>query len=134
MWQHSTPSNQTTPIHQHNSRVEDSPSDLPGLLVEETLEFQEEYPREVAEEEEEAVEEDSLLQHRPHKQLLIKGINLLATHHSFSQDVMTTLKKVSDFVFLLPFLFSLYQYPEPSGTLYATPDPSVMTHTPDHVV
>ena len=46
--------------------------------------------------------------------------------------VMTTLKKVADFIFFLPFLFSLYQYPEPSGTLYTTPDPSVMTHTPDH--
>ena len=46
--------------------------------------------------------------------------------------VMTTLRKVSDFFFFLPFLFSLYHHPEPSGTLYATPDPSIMTHTPDH--
>ena len=93
MWQHSAPSNQTTPTHQHNSRVEDSPSDLPGLLVEETLEFQEEYPREAAEEVEEveeleqAVEEDSLPQHRPHKQLLIKETNSLAIHHLLSQEI-----------------------------------------------
>ena len=46
--------------------------------------------------------------------------------------VMTTLKKVSDLFFFLPFPFSLYQYSEPSGTLYATPDPSAMTHTPGH--
>ena len=103
MWQRSAPSNQTTPTLQHDSQVEDSPSDPPNLLVEETLESQAEYPREVAEEveeeeveeveveeeevEEEEVEEDSLLQHRPHKQLLIKGINLLATHHSLSQEI-----------------------------------------------
>ena len=90
MWPRSVPSNQITPTHQHNSRGEDSPSDLPGLLVEETLEFQEEYPWEVVEEveeEEEAVGEDSLPQHRPHKQPLIKGINLLAIHHSFSQEI-----------------------------------------------
>ena len=58
MWQHSVPFNQTTPTHQHNSQVEDSPSDPPGLLVEETLEFQVEYPREVVEEVEEEVEEE----------------------------------------------------------------------------
>ena len=98
MWQRSAPSNQTTPTHQHNSRVKDSPSDLPGLLVEETLEFQEEYPREVAEEVEveveveEEVEEDSLLQHQPHKQLLIKGINSLATRHSFLQEIAQSQK------------------------------------------
>jgi hypothetical protein len=69
-WQHSAPSNQTTPTHQHNSQVEDSPSDLPELWAEETLELQEEYPRgeveEVEEEEaaEEAAEEASLLQYR----------------------------------------------------------------------
>ena len=105
MWQRSAPSNQITLTHQHNSQVEDSPSDLPGLLVEETLESQAEYPREVAEEveeeeveeeeveEEEAVEEDSLLQHRPHKQLLIKGINLLVTHHLFSQEIEQSQKR-----------------------------------------
>ena len=61
MWQHSAHSNQTTPIHQHNSRVEDSPSDPLGLLVEETLESQAEYPQvvvEVVEEEEEEAEEE----------------------------------------------------------------------------
>ena len=96
-WQHSAPSNQTTPTHRHNSRVENSPSDLPGLLAEETLEFQEEYPREAAEEveveEEEAVEEDSLRQHQPHKQLLIKGINSLATHHLFLQEIEQSQKR-----------------------------------------
>ena len=51
---------------------------------------------------------------------------------TLSDDVMTTLRKVSDFFSFLPFLFSLYHHPEPSGTLYATPDPSIMTHTPDH--
>ena len=65
-WPHFAPSSQITPTHQHNSQVEDSPSDLPGLLVEETLEFQAKYPREVVEE---AVEEaaDSLLQHQRHQ-------------------------------------------------------------------
>ena len=66
MWQRSAPSSQTTPTHQHNLRVEGSPSDPLGLLVEETLEFQVEYPREVVEEVEEAAEEEeeeaSLLQ------------------------------------------------------------------------
>ena len=47
-------------------------------------------------------------------------------------DVMTTLRKVSDFIFFLPFLFSLYHYPEPSGTFYDDPLTSAMTHTPDH--
>ena len=46
-------------------------------------------------------------------------------------DVMTTLKKVSDFIFFLPFLFSLYHHPEPSGTLYDDPLTSDMTHTLD---
>ena len=97
-WLHSAPSNQTSPIHQHNSsQDEGSPSDLPGLLVEETLEFQEEYPREVAEEVEEveeAVEEDSLPQHRPHKQLLIKETNSLAIHHLYSQEIAPNQKNL----------------------------------------
>ena len=84
------PSNQTTPTHQRNSRVEDSPSDPLELLVEETLEFQEEYPREVAEEveeveeEEEAVEEVSLLPYQ--QQLPMEETNLLAIRHSYSQE------------------------------------------------
>ena len=45
---------------------------------------------------------------------------------------MTTLKKVSDFFFFLPFLFSLYHHPEPSGIFYDNPPTSVMTHTLDH--
>ena len=45
---------------------------------------------------------------------------------------MTTLRKVSDFIFFLLFLFSLYHHPEPSGTLYDVPLLSAMTHTPDH--
>ena len=67
-WPRSAPSNQTNPIHQHSRSWDmDSPSDLPSLLVEETLEFQAEYPQEEVEEveEEEAEEEVSLLQH-PH--------------------------------------------------------------------
>ena len=46
-------------------------------------------------------------------------------------DVMTTLRKVSDFVYFLPFLFALYHYSEPSGTFYFDPHATVMTHTPD---
>ena len=45
---------------------------------------------------------------------------------------MTTLKKVSDFVYFLPFLFSLYNYPEPSGAFHGDSRTSVMTHIPDH--
>ena len=47
-------------------------------------------------------------------------------------DVMTALRKVSDFVYFLPFLFSLYYHPEPSGTFYDNPLTSAMTHTLDH--
>ena len=47
-------------------------------------------------------------------------------------DVMTTLRKVLDFVYFLPFLFSLYHHPEPSGTFYNDPLTSAMTHTLDH--
>ena len=91
-WQRSAPSNQITPTHQHNSRVEDSPSDLPELLMEKILEFQEEYPQEVAEEveeeveEEEAVEEVSLLPYQHNQQLPMEETNLLATHHLYSQE------------------------------------------------
>ena len=46
--------------------------------------------------------------------------------------VMTTFHKVSDFVYFLPFLFSLYHHPEPSGTFYLDPHTTVVTHTPDH--
>ena len=45
--------------------------------------------------------------------------------------VITTLRKVSDFVFFLPFLFSLYHHPEPSRTFYDNPHTSVLTHVPD---
>ena len=92
-WQHSAPSNQTTPTHQHNSRVEASPSDLPELLVEETLEFQAEYPREVAEEVEVAAEAISLLQHQHNKQLPMEETNLLATCHSYSQEIAPNQKR-----------------------------------------
>ena len=89
-WQHSAPSNQTTPTHQHNSQVEDSPSDPPELPEEETLEFQAEYPQEVVEEVEEEVEEEvaeevSLKQRQHNQQLPMGETNLLATHHSYSQ-------------------------------------------------
>ena len=33
--------------------------------------------------------------------------------------VMTILRKTSDFVYFLPFLFSLYHHSEPSGTFYS---------------
>ena len=88
MWQRSVPSNQTTPTPQHNSRVEDSPSDPPGLLVEETLEYQVEYPQEVAEEVEEVEEveeEASLLPDQRNKRL--EETNLLATRHLYSQEI-----------------------------------------------
>ena len=45
--------------------------------------------------------------------------------------VMTILRKISDFVYFLPFLFSMYHHPEPSGTFYDDPPTSVMTHTLD---
>ena len=90
-WQRSAPSNQTTPTHQHNLRVEGSPSDPLELLEEETLESQEEYPQEVAEEveeEEEVVEEEAfLLQYQHHKPLPMEGINSLATRHLYSQEI-----------------------------------------------
>ena len=94
MWQHFAPSNQTTPTHQHNSQVEDSPSDLPELLEEETLEFQAEYPREVVEEvvEEEEVEaagEESLPQY---KQLQMEGTNSSVTRLSYSQEIVPSQK------------------------------------------
>ena len=47
-------------------------------------------------------------------------------------DVMTTLRKMSDFIYFLPFLLSLYHSSEPSGTFYNDPPTSVMTHTLDH--
>ena len=97
-WQHSAPSNQTNPTHQHNSRVEDSPSDPLEFLVEETLEYQEEYPQEVAEEveeeeAEEAEEEASLLPYQHHKQLPMEETNLLATHCSYSQGIAQNQKR-----------------------------------------
>ena len=49
-----------------------------------------------------------------------------------SSHVMTTLRKVSDFVYFLPFLFSLYHHPEHSGTLYGSPRTPDMTYTLDH--
>ena len=50
----------------------------------------------------------------------------------FSRSVMTTLRKVSDFVYFLPFLFALYHHLEPSGTFYPDPHAAAMTHTLDH--
>ena len=92
MWQRSTPSNQTTPTHQHNSRVEDSPSDPPGLLAEETLEFQAEYPQEAVEEVEEAVVEEAeeevfLLQYQLSQQRPMEGISSSATRRSYLQGI-----------------------------------------------
>ena len=45
---------------------------------------------------------------------------------------MTTLRKVSDFVYFLPFLFSLYHLPEPSGMFYDSPSTRPMMYTLDH--
>ena len=45
---------------------------------------------------------------------------------------MTTLRRVSDFVYFLPFLFSLYHHPEPSGTFYDNPHTTAMMNAPDH--
>ena len=92
MWPRFVPSNQTTPTHQHNLRAEDSPSDLPELQVEETLEFQAEYPREVVEEVEEveeveAAEEEFLPQYQHSKQLPTEETNLLAIHRSYLQGI-----------------------------------------------
>ena len=88
MWQHSAPSNQITPTHQHNSQVEDSPSDPPELPEEETLESQEEYPQEVAE------EEVFLLQYQRHKQLPMGEINSLATRRLHSQEIAPNQKNL----------------------------------------
>ena len=93
MWPHFAPSNQITPTHQHNSQVEDSPSDPPDFPEEETLESQEEYPQEEAEEVEEVVEveeaeeEVSLLQYQHSKQLPMEETNSLAIRHSYSQEI-----------------------------------------------
>ena len=43
-------------------------------------------------------------------------------------DVMTALRGISDFVYFLPFLFSLYHHPEHSGMLYNSSYFSVMTN------
>ena len=52
--------------------------------MEETLEYQEEYPQEVAEEVE---EEDSLLPYLHNKQLPTEETNLSAIRHSYSQEI-----------------------------------------------
>ena len=90
-WQHSAPFNQTNQTRQHNSlQVEDSPSDPLALLVEETLEFQAEYPQEVEEEVEEvegAEEEVSLLRYQHNKQPQHKETSSSVIHRSFSQEI-----------------------------------------------
>ena len=45
---------------------------------------------------------------------------------------MTTLRKILDFVYSLPYLFSLYNYPEHSGMLHNDALTSAMMHTLDH--
>ena len=45
-------------------------------------------------------------------------------------DVMTTLRQVSDFIYFLPFLFSLYHYPEHSRMFYNSPYFSAVMHDP----
>ena len=47
-------------------------------------------------------------------------------------DVMTTIRGIMDFVYFLPFLFSLYHHPEPSRTLYNSPYITSMMYIPDH--
>ena len=86
MWQRSAPSNLTALTHQHLLDT-GSPSDLPELQEEETLEFQEEYPWEEVEEVEEAEEEDSPLPCQRHKQPRMRETSLLVTHHSLSQEI-----------------------------------------------
>ena len=97
-WQRSAPSNQITPIHQHNSQVEHSPSDPLELLAEETLESQAEYPQEVVEEVEEAEEaeeeEVSLLPYPHNKQLPTEETNLLAIRHLYSQEIAPNQKNL----------------------------------------
>ena len=46
--------------------------------------------------------------------------------------VMTMIRKVSDFVYFLPFLYSLYLHPEPSRTFYDDPHTTTMMNTPEH--
>ena len=95
MWQRSAPSNQTYPTHQHNLRVEDFPSDLPGLPEEETLECQEEYPQEAAEEAEaEAEEEEFPPQYQHNKQLPVEETNSLAIRHLYSQEIAPNQKSL----------------------------------------
>ena len=64
--------------------------------MEETLDFQEEYPQEVAEEaeeEEEEAEEGAFPLQYPHNpQLLMQEINLSATRRSYSQEITRSLK------------------------------------------
>ena len=59
--------------------------------MEETLEYQEEYPREVAEEEAEE-EEVSLLLYLRNKQLPTEETNSLAIRHSYSQEIAPSQK------------------------------------------
>ena len=61
---------------------------------------------------------------------MTEGID--GVRYAWRDTVTTTLSKISDFVYFLPFLYSLYHYPEPSGTFYSDPHTTVMTHTLDH--
>ena len=56
---------------------------------------------------------------------------LSSAYHLSSVLVVNMIKKVSDFIYFLPFLFSLYDYPEPSRMLYDDPHTTAMTYTPD---
>ena len=76
--------------------------------------------------------------YQPHKRACIRaffaeGVEkcLLPWTVDTLPTVMTILRKTLDFVYFLPFLFSLYHYSEPSGTFYSDPPISVMTHIPD---
>ena len=87
MWQHSMPSNLITQTHQRDLfKGQDSPPERPELQEEETLDFQEEYPQEVAVEAEE--EEAAEVAERPNlhnKQTPMT--NSLATHHLRLQGI-----------------------------------------------
>ena len=85
MWWLSAPSNPIAWTPQHNHSLgEDSLSDPPELLLEETLEFQKEYPWEEAEEVEEVTQEDL-----PQclKEWEGKETNSSETHHPSSQEI-----------------------------------------------
>ena len=59
-------------------------------------------------------------------QILLQVLHKIPSAHI--ECVMTMLKKVSDFIYFLLFIFSLYHCPEPSRTFYNDPLTSTVTH------